>query len=85
MQSTFSSENSGHIIGMFWLNVFLIVVSVLLVTGVLLQQRGAGLSATLGGEGNVYYTKRGAERVIFIATIVLAILFVGGAFARLLL
>lgn len=70
---------------MFWLNVFLIVVSVLLVTGVLLQQRGAGLSATLGGEGNVYYTKRGAERVIFIATIVLAILFVGGAFARLLL
>ncbi|MBI3685208.1 preprotein translocase subunit SecG [Candidatus Azambacteria bacterium] len=68
---------------MFWLNVVLIVVSVLLIITVLLQQRGAGLSATLGGEGNVYYAKRGAEKMIFIATIVLSVLFVGTAFARL--
>jgi len=64
---------------------FLIVVSALLVTTVLLQQRGAGgLSATFGGgEGNVYYTKRGAEKVIYISTVVLAFLFIGGALARL--
>ncbi len=68
-----------------WLNVFLIVVSVLLTVGVLLQQRGAGLSATLGGDGGVYYAKRGAEKFVFIATIVLSILFVGAAFARLFL
>lgn len=68
-----------------WLNVFLIVVSILLTITVLLQQRGAGLSATLGSEGGVYYAKRGAEKFIFIATIVLSVLFVGGAFARLLL
>lgn len=70
---------------MFWLNIFLIIVSVLLVTTVLLQQRGSGLSANLGSEGNVYYTKRGAEKAIFIATVVFSILFVGGAFARLFL
>lgn len=66
-----------------WLNVLLIVVSVLLTIGVLLQQRGAGLSATFGSDGGVYYAKRGAEKFVFIGTIVLSVLFVGAAFARL--
>jgi len=72
---------------MMWLNIFLMVVSALLVVTVLLQQRGSGLSTTLGGsgEGNVYYAKRGAEKAIFYATIVLAVLFIGGAFVRLFL
>lgn len=52
-----------------------IVVSILLVAAILLQQRGTGLSATFGGEGNIYRTKRGLEKTLFIATIVLAILF----------
>ncbi len=52
-----------------------IVVSILLVASILLQQRGTGLSATFGGEGNIYRTKRGLEKTLFIATIVLAILF----------
>lgn len=56
-----------------------IVISILLVGAILLQQRGTGLSATFGGEGNVYRTKRGLEKVIFIATIVLAVLFFGSA------
>lgn len=48
----------------------------LLVIGVLLQQRGAGLSSTFGGAGVGYSTKRGAEKVIFNFTIVVAILFI---------
>lgn len=52
-----------------------IIISVLLVAAILLQQRGTGLSATFGGEGNIYRTKRGLEKVIFTATIVLAVLF----------
>lgn len=47
----------------------------LLIVGVLLQQRGTGLSSTFGGAGVGYSTKRGAEKVIFQATIVIAILF----------
>ncbi len=56
-----------------------IALSVLLVTLILVQSKGAGLSTVFGGEGNVYSTRRGAERVIFIATIVVAVLFFGAA------
>ena len=62
-----------------------IVVSILLILSILLQNRGAGLGGIFGGEGNIYRTKRGAEKVIFIATIVLAVIFFGLAAARLLL
>ncbi len=48
----------------------------LLVVGILLQQRGAGLGSTFGGSGVGYSTKRGAEKVIFQFTIVVAILFI---------
>lgn len=53
-----------------------IVLSVLLIIGVLLQQRGAGLSGTFGGGGMEYSTKRGAEKILFNATIVIAALFI---------
>ncbi len=52
------------------------VLAVLLVIGILLQQRGSGLSSTFGGAGVGYSTKRGAEKVIFQFTIVVAVLFV---------
>lgn len=61
------------------ISIFQIVVSVLLVAAILLQQRGTGLSATFGGEGNIYRTKRGLEKMIFSATIALAVLFFGSA------
>lgn len=56
--------------------VALVVVSVLLVAAILMQKRGAGLGGVFGGEGSVYMTKRGAEKAIFIATIVLGVVFV---------
>lgn len=62
-----------------------IVISVLLVGAILLQQRGTGLSATFGGEGNVYRTKRGLEKTIFTATIVLAVLFFAAALLNVIL
>ncbi len=63
-----------------------IVLAVLLVTAILLQSKGTGLGGVFGGgEGNVYRTKRGAEKVLFIGTIVFAILFFGAAFASLLI
>jgi len=55
---------------------FQIFISILLIISILIQQRGAGLGESFGGAGGVYYTKRGAERFLFISTIVLAFLFV---------
>ncbi len=57
------------------LSVIQIIIAVFLMITILIQNKGVGLSATFGGEGNVYRTKRGAERAIFITTIVLAVLF----------
>jgi len=68
-----------------YLSVVQIVVSVLLIAAILLQQRGTGLSAAFGGEGNVYRTKRGLEKIIFVATIVFAIIFFATALANILL
>ena len=53
-----------------------ILISLLLVGAILLQAKGVGLSATFGGEGGFYHTKRGVEKVLFIATIVLAVVFI---------
>ncbi len=62
-------------------SIVLIMLSALLIGAVLLQARGAGLGAAFGGEGNVFRTKRGVERVLFRATVVISILFFGTALA----
>ncbi len=69
---------------MSWLKISLIVVSLLLIIVILLQNRGAGLGSAFGGTGGVYLTKRGLEKKLFIATIVLAVLFFGLSLASLL-
>ncbi|MDP2642669.1 MAG: preprotein translocase subunit SecG [Candidatus Peregrinibacteria bacterium] len=60
-----------------------IVVSILLSVAILTQQRGTGLSSTFGGSGTFYTSKRGAEKVLFHATIVLGVLFVANSIAYL--
>jgi len=60
--------------------VALIITALLLMGAILIQSRGVGLSATFGGEGNVYRSKRGAEKILSTATVVLAILFMLLAF-----
>ncbi len=63
-----------------------IVVSVLLIAGILLQQRGAGASAITGGTGgSAYYARRGFEKYLFGAIVVLAILFVALAVASIVI
>jgi preprotein translocase subunit SecG len=54
-----------------------ILVAILLMLSILLQSRGSGLSGIFGGTDNIYRTKRGVEKFLFIATIVLAALFFG--------
>lgn len=52
-----------------------IVVSVGLMAAVLLQSRGAGLSAAFGGDSSVYRSRRGVEKRLYQFTIILAALF----------
>ncbi len=57
------------------IQILQIAISILLMLAILLQNRGSGLSNIFGGSGNVYRTKRGLEKKLFIATIILAVLF----------
>ena len=55
-----------------------ITLSLLLITGIVLQQRGAGIGGAFGGDNfaSTFYKRRGAEKFLFNATIVIAVLFV---------
>jgi len=66
------------------LDIIQISAAILLVIAVLLQNRGTGLGAAFGGEGNVYRTKMGFEKFLFKATIVLAAIFFIVAFLNVL-
>lgn len=57
-------------------NIVTVISSALLVLCILIQTRGQSLGATFGGETSYYRSRRGAEAVIFNATIVLAVVFV---------
>jgi preprotein translocase subunit SecG len=60
---------------MAWLQVVQIILAIMLIVSVLMQNRGAGLGEVFGGSGGVYLTKRGLEKKLFIATIIIATLF----------
>jgi preprotein translocase subunit SecG len=59
-----------------FLQYFQLAVSVLLIVSILTQNRSAGLSSVFGGSGAIHTTKRGAEKIVFNATVVLAVLFI---------
>ena len=67
------------------LQISQIVISILLITFILLQQRGAALGSAFGGSGGSYFKKRGLEKNFFWATIILAVLFVVNGILNLLL
>lgn len=59
-----------------FLIIFQVVVSILLVLGILIQDKGVGLSASMGGGGEFYRSKRGVDRILFIFTAVMSALFI---------
>lgn len=56
-----------------------IILAGLLILVILIQQKGTGLGSTFGGNLGMYRTKRGAEKLLFRATIALTTLFVASA------
>jgi len=53
-----------------------IIVAVFLIIFILLQQRGTALGSAFGGGGGFYTTRRGIQKKILWATVVLGALFV---------
>jgi len=64
-------------------NIIQLILAILLSVAILLQQKGAGLSGVFGGSSNVYSTKRGFDKVLHYATIVMAVIFFGLSLVRL--
>jgi protein translocase SecG subunit len=65
------------------INLSEIVVAILLIISILLQNRGAGLGSTFGGDFGGYYSKRGFEKFLVTFSVVLAALFLILAIANL--
>ena len=55
--------------------VLQIIIGIALVITITLQSRGAQVGMAFGGGGESYRSKRGIEKLLYYATIVLAILF----------
>lgn len=53
------------------------VIMVALIITVSLQNKSSGLSNVFGGGGGVVSTRRGSDKYLFYATIVLGVLFAG--------
>lgn len=52
-----------------------LVVSALLVTVIILQQKGSGVGSVFGGATAVYRSRRGVEKLLHYSTIALAVIF----------
>ncbi len=62
-----------------------IIVSVVLLLAILLQSKGTGLGSAFGGGGEIYRTKRGVEKILYLSTIVLVIIFLLSSLASVLI
>ena len=59
-----------------YLDIALIIISVLLILSVILQSKGAGLGGLTGADaGSVFTARRGVERTLFWTTIILSAVF----------
>lgn len=68
-----------------FLEVVIFVTAILTVLLILLQQRGASLGAGFGSSGELYTTRRGLEKSLFVTTIVCAVIFVASIIGLLIL
>ncbi|HET9589628.1 MAG TPA: preprotein translocase subunit SecG [Anaerolineales bacterium] len=59
-----------------YINIALIIISVLLILSVILQSKGAGLGGLTGADtGSIFTARRGVERTLFWVTIILSVVF----------
>ena len=59
-----------------YLDIALIIISVLLILSVIIQSKGAGLGGLTGADtGSIFTARRGVERTLFWVTIALSVIF----------
>ena len=61
---------------MMIIKIVQLVISLLLTVLILIQSKGKGLASGIGDSIGMYRSRRGVEKIVFIATIVLTILVV---------
>ncbi len=66
------------------IDIIQLTAAAALIVAILMQNRGTGLGAAFGGEGNVYRTRRSVEKILFKLTIALAVIFFLTAFINIL-
>lgn len=67
-----------------FLQIISVASGILMVLMILLQQRGATLGAGFGSSGELYTSRRGTDKSLFEATIVMAVIFVGSIIVSLI-
>ncbi len=69
------------------ISIIQVILGLLLVLVIIIQQKGSGLGSSFGGGGDMsfYRTKRGAEKLLFYATIGISIAFIVSSLVGLLI
>lgn len=57
------------------LNIVQIIIATALIALIIIQARSGGLGGVFGSDSTVYRTRRGVERTLFNATVILAVAF----------
>lgn len=68
-----------------FLEVLTFISAILTVILILLQQRGASLGAGSGSSSELYTTRRGLEKSLYVTTIVFVVIFVSSILGLLLI
>lgn len=67
------------------ISIIQIIIAAILITSIMLQQRGTALGSSFGGEGGGFYsTRRGLQKKILWLTIISGALFIGLALVNLI-
>lgn len=66
------------------LEILEIITAILLTASILMQHRGTGIGGAFGGADLSYRSRRGAEQLLFRATILLAAIFLTVVIAQIL-
>ena len=67
------------------LQIITVISAIIMILFILLQARGATLGAGFGSSGELFTTRRGIDKNLYEATIILAVIFVVSILAGLLI
>jgi preprotein translocase subunit SecG len=58
-----------------YLNIAMIIISILLITLIIIGARNSTVGSVFGGDSPVYHARRGIERAVFNATVWVSVIF----------